>query len=419
MAFQGLALLLSLACGAVVFVVVLLFNLFDTLVEPLAAASLAALFGLVCAWAVLSIGFFVRDRRSHECLEATEQALKASETRLRLAMKATGLGLWDYRPGQESVGSNDEVALLLGYEPDAFSETRAAFVERLHPEDRGMVRACFRDYLDGRRTEYACEFRMRTRSGAYRWFRSVGQIVDRDALGQASRVIGTYLDITDQVGTMRRLSELSAQLLTVQEEERRRLARELHDEVGQQLTAIKLNLHAVEHNPMSPDVLRRVTDCGAIVEHTLAQIRARVLDLRPPMLDDMGLGPALDWYCRRQEERAGICITLEGAEVLERFAEPIEIAAFRLVQEAVNNALQHGLADELAVCVRVEGDDLLVTVTDNGGGFNVLAPGGNGVGLSVMKERVLLVHGCFELSSEAISGTRIHARLPLSRGGSS
>jgi PAS domain S-box-containing protein len=378
MVFQGLALLLALACG----------------------------------------GVLIAGRRSRKRLEATERALTASETRLRLAMKATGLGLWDYRPGQESVGSNDEVAQLLGYEPEAFSETRAAFVERLHPEDRGMVRACFRDYLEGRRKEYACEFRMRTRSGAYRWFRSVGQIVDRDGLGQASRVIGTYLDITDQVSAMRRLSELSAQLLTVQEEERRRHARELHDEIGQQLTAIKLNLHALGHDPMSGDASRRLTDCGAIVEHTLAQIRARVLDLRPPMLDDMGLGPALDWYCRRQEERAGICITLEGAEFLGRFAEPVEITAFRLVQEAVNNALQHGLADELAVCVRVEGDDLLVTVTDNGRGFDVLAPGGNGVGLSVMKERVLLVHGCFELTSDAVSGTRIHARLPLSGGGS-
>jgi len=378
MVVEGLALLLALACGAV----------------------------------------FITGRRSRKRLEATERALTASETRLRLAMQATGLGLWDYRPGQESVGSNDEVAQLLGYEPDTFIETRAAFVERLHPEDRSMVRACFRDYLDGRRPEYSCEFRMRTRSGAYRWFRSVGQIVERDGVGKASRVIGTYLDITDQVGAMRRLSELSAQLLTVQEDERRRLARELHDEIGQQLTAIKLNLYALEHDPMSHDVSRRLTDCSAIVEHTLAQIRARVLDLRPPMLDDMGLGPALDWYCRRQEERAGICITLEGAEVLGRFAEPIEITAFRLVQEAVNNALQHGLADELAVCVRVEGDDLLATVTDNGRGFDVLAPGGNGVGLSVMKERVLLVHGSFELSSDAVSGTRMNARLPLSSGGS-
>lgn len=125
------------------------------------------------------------------------QMLDYSETRLRLAMKATGLGWWDFRQGEEIVGSNDEVARLLGYRPEEFAETRSAFVARLHPDDREWVRQCFRDYLDGRRDEYAIEFRMRTRDGQYRWFRSVGQIVERDAEGRASRVVGTYLDIDE------------------------------------------------------------------------------------------------------------------------------------------------------------------------------------------------------------------------------
>ncbi len=351
-----------------------------------------------------------------DALAAAEQALRDSETRLRLAMHATGLGLWDYRPGQERVGSNEEFAVLLGYEPDSFEETRAAFVERLHPDDRAAVRARFRDYLDGQCADYAVEFRMRTRSGEYRWFRSVGQIVDRDPAGKPTRVVGTYLDITAQVNAMRRLSELSARLLQVQEAERSKVARELHDEIGQQLTAIRLNLHAIAREG---GLSARVEDCLSIVDDTLGRVRAQVLDLRPPMLDDMGLGAALDWYCRRQEERAGVSILIEGVEGLARYGEEVEITVFRLVQEAVNNALRHGRADEIRVTLH-DVDGLRVVVEDNGVGFDpddqVQRAHHEGYGLSAMRERVALAGGRFDLSSAPGAGTRITVFLPRQAG---
>lgn len=415
---------LAVALGALVFIVLGLFEWWS----PASGGSIGMVVS-VGVMLLLSAGFALVARElvgrgvaalaaeQHRQLNDAEQALVASEIRLRLAMHATGLGLWDYRPGQESVGSNDEVALLLGYEPAAFHETRSAFVERLHPDDRQPVRVRFRAYLDGELQDYVSEFRMRTRSGEYRWFRSVGQVVERDARGGPARVVGTYLDITAQVEAMRRLSELSARLLAVQEQERSRLARELHDEIGQQLTAIRFNLHAIGAAQDVEGQSPRLADCVAIVDQTLDRVRARVLDLRPPMLDDMGLGAALDWYCRRQEERAGVCILLEGAESLGRLGEHIEITAFRVVQEAVSNALQHGGADQVSIGLRVDDGALRIDVADTGRGFDGHRAGTRvareGYGLTAMRERVALVGGSFALSSEPGMGVRIEVRLPL------
>lgn len=345
-------------------------------------------------------------------LSATERDLQDSLTRLKLAMQSTGIGLWDYRPGQERVGSNEEVARMLGHAPETFSETRAAFVERLHPEDRAFVRARFRDYLGGLRADYRCEFRMRTRSGAYRWFRSVGQIVERDAAGAPLRVVGTYLDITEQIEAMQRLEELSARLIAVQEEERRHLARELHDEFGQQLTAIKFNLHGLGREFVSEAARERLADCRTSVDRTLEAIRDRALDLRPPMLDDLGLVPALEWYCRQQQQRSGVRIVLVVPRDPGRLPEALETAGFRVVQEAVNNALRHGAPKRIDVRIEPGPDHLELHVRDDGIGFEPSPGGLRGFGLDAMKERVALVGGTFSLRSAPGKGTQIRVRLP-------
>lgn len=362
-------------------------------------------------------------------IAARRQALQAgrlsdSEACLRLAMKVTGLGLWDYRADSETVGSNEQTARLLGHAPEAFRETRTAFVARLHPDDRVRMRAAFRDYLQGARDEYVCEFRMRTREGLYRWFRSTGEVMSRDAQGQPLRVVGTYLDIHDQVEALRAQAELPARLLDAQETERRLLARELHDEIGQQLTAARLSLHALGTAlGDAPAPLARVRDVMSIVEGLIARVRGRVIDLRPPLLDDLGLGPALEEYCRQQEERSQVCVLLDGVQALPRLSAQVECVAFRVVQEAVNNALKHGGADEVQVSLGVRDEGLEVTVQDNGRGFDPRPTGARaqaarvvpGVGLAVMRERVQLVGGRLDVSPGQ-AGVRVHAQLPLAAG---
>lgn len=347
----------------------------------------------------------------------SRQSLADSETRLQLAMRATGLGLWDFRADCEQVGSNDEIARLLGYQPGDFAETRSAFVSRLHPDDRDRVRRRWRDYLDGRCADYAVDFRMRTREGVYRWFRSVGEIVERDAEGRAARVVGTYLDIDTQVTAMARLTELSVRLMSVQETERARLARELHDELGQRLTALKLNVHAIGRDPDGVETAARVADCLALIDDTLARVRERALDLRPAVLDELGLGAALEWYGRRQEERAGVCILLEVGDGLTGLRGDLATTLFRVAQEAVSNALRHGGGDTVRITLERAPDGLRLVVEDNGrgfaAGFDPAAAPAQGFGMLAMRERVELVGGRFAVSAGTQGGVRVEAHLPL------
>jgi len=363
-----------------------------------------------------------------------ERRLAVGEARLQLAMHATGLGLWEYAVARDTVESDEQVARMLARPREAFHESRAEWVARAHPDDAAAVCACFRAYLAGEADGYCSEFRMRNDHGEYRWFRSVGRIVERDEAGRPARVVGTCLDITAQVLTRQELegarrlteqaaalarqSELSSRLLGVQEEERRKLARELHDEIGQQLTALIFNLHALAREGASDWARERLADCRAIVDHTLASIRDRVLDLRPPMLDDLGLGPAVQSYCRRQAERAGVRIMVAGADALGRHARQTETVAFRTVQEAVNNALRHGAPAQIRVRLTVDGANLTVWVEDDGSGFADASPpdGHRGLGLAGMRERVALAGGGVEIDSAAGQGTRIRVTLPLAQG---
>lgn len=207
-----------------------------------------------------------------------------------------------------------------------------------------------------------------------------------------------------------RLRELSRRLLRVQEEERRALARELHDEVGQQLGAIKLNLKAMTAG--ADDANRsRIHDGLEIVDATIAQIRDRALDLRPALLDDLGLAAALDWLCRQQSQRSGVVINYQASPLPSLRAE-LATAIYRIVQEGITNALKHAGAGTIQVTLAVEDDGIRVVVADDGCGFDTggIVPG---VGLPGMRERVDTLGGRLELESRTGSGTRISVKFGL------
>lgn len=211
-----------------------------------------------------------------------------------------------------------------------------------------------------------------------------------------------------------RLQHLSWRLLSVQEEERRALARELHDDVGQQLAALKLNLGVLGRDPSDPANQRRLLDCLEIADHTLEQIRDAARNLRPSVLDDMGLPAALHWYARRQAERAGCEIVVQDR--CPPLPAEIETAAFRIVQEAVNNAIRHGDARRITIVATVGDRRLSLAVRDDGSGFDPKAKaGGQGasMGLSSMRERAELVGGRFALSSQPGAGTTVEVTIPL------
>lgn len=203
-----------------------------------------------------------------------------------------------------------------------------------------------------------------------------------------------------------RQRELSRRLLQIQEEERRSLARELHDEVGQQLGAIKLNLKAMEASA-GPANASRIHDGLEIVDATITRIRDRALDLRPALLDDLGLIAALEWLCAQQSRRSGIQIALDAGS-LPHLPPELATALYRVVQEGITNALKHSAARNIDIALHSSDDCLRLAIIDNGSGFNRQTVA-LGVGLPGMRERVESLGGEFVIRSSAAQGTRIEA----------
>lgn len=213
-----------------------------------------------------------------------------------------------------------------------------------------------------------------------------------------------------------RLQQLSRRLLSVQEEERRALARELHDDFGQQLTALKLNLAMLERDLRDPMHRTRLADCIHIVESARESIQNTARQLRPAILDDLGLVEALHWYARSQAERSGC--TIEVQDRLSMLLPPeLETAIFRIVQEAVNNALRHGQSRRIDITTEVDQRELTLVIQDDGVGFDpdtrAATENPSGLGLISMSERATLLGGRFSFASRPGAGVRIEVAIPL------
>lgn len=215
-----------------------------------------------------------------------------------------------------------------------------------------------------------------------------------------------------------RLQRLSQQLVQAQESERRRIARELHDEIGQSLTAAQLNLQVMLGISDLAELPDRLEDSMQLIDRVLQQVRTLSLDLRPSMLDDLGLVPALRWYINRQAERAGFAAELRVAGTIGHLAPDLETTCFRIAQEALNNIVRYARAKHVLVELSIQAMVLHLTIRDDGVGFDVgaalqRAASGGSLGLVSMQERAVLVGGMIAFDSAMDRGTTIDVRLPL------
>lgn len=217
-----------------------------------------------------------------------------------------------------------------------------------------------------------------------------------------------------------RLRALAARLADAEEAERRRLAEELHDRVGQSLTALGLNLNLIRSQVGQGDpgsIGLRVDDSLAVVEETTERIRDVMADLRPPVLDDYGLVAALQWYSARLSARAGLNVVVEDPDSLQRLAAPVETSLFRIVQEALANVVRHARAEHATITLEREGSMLRLMVVDDGIGYRPPdvseADARPGWGLLIMAERAEAVGGRFHVGAGYPRGTRVEVEVPL------
>ena len=216
----------------------------------------------------------------------------------------------------------------------------------------------------------------------------------------------------------RKLKVLSRRLVEVQETERRHLARELHDEIGQALTVAQLNLQALLQSTRSKISVPRLQQSLGIVDRVLEQVQDISLNLRPSILDDLGLEPALRWYTKQQAALVGLKANFHAAPLAERLDPVIETECYRVVQGALTNVVRHAQAKTVNVDLREEAGQLHVRVLDDGIGFNVNAVReeavrGKSLGLLSMEERSALAGGGVEFTSSPHKGAEVHAWFPL------
>jgi len=208
---------------------------------------------------------------------------------------------------------------------------------------------------------------------------------------------------------------MSRRLVELQEAERRYVARELHDEIGQLLTALKMTLPAHSH-PNRAGAAGDLKKARGLVDELTSRVRELSMDLRPAMLDDLGLLPALLWHFERYSAATGVRVNFRHSEIEGRRFEPeIETAAYRIIQEALTNVARHAGVEKAEVVVSSSNERLHIEIEDRGRGFDAgdARIGERSSGLAGMRERASLLGGDFAIESVVAAGTRLKATLPL------
>jgi len=353
----------------------------------------------------------------------TESALRESEERLTLAFAGAQEGIWDWNLETNAVVYSSRWKQMLGYSDEEIEPHLSAWERLVHPDDRQAAERASESVARGQAT-YEAELRLRHKDGHYVQVLSRGFPVRREPGGPVVRIVGTHFDLTDRQKreTERVRTELLTHLVFAQEDERRRIARDMHDQLGEHLTALALRIGRLKQVcGDSAHLAREVDDLEAIARSLDQDVDRLAWELRPTALDDLGLRAALTNYVHDWSNRAGIPAHLHTSGLLdERLAPDLETTLYRIAQEALNNAAKYSRARRVEVILERRHDSVLLVVEDDGIGFE--ADGdlkGQGFGLVGMRERATLVGGSVEIESAPGQGTTVLVRIDVPSGASS
>jgi PAS domain S-box-containing protein len=353
---------------------------------------------------------------------AAQRAQRESETRYRALVETTHDAIL-VRQGERYVFANPAALRLYGVEraEDLLGRSMFEFVD---PRDAALARERMRLMSTGRDRLEPVEMRIRRPDGVSV---EVEAAAARMSFGGEPAVLAVLHDISarkqaehrerQHAAAARRLLE---RLFRVQEDERRRIAVELHDVLGQQLAALGIGLNIIRHETevLPGDKLdARLDHLTGLLEGTIDEIRRIVRDLRPPILDDHGLVPALHWLAQRFSKDGGPRVVVVGDETAARLPPPAELALFRIAQEALTNATRHSAASTVRISIAANADTVRLAIEDDGGGYAraelaaVAAAEAGSLGITAMRERAQALGGTLRIDSGA-AGLRVVAEVP-------
>ena len=352
----------------------------------------------------------------------TLDTLRASEARFERVLSGATDGFWDWDLEENRVYYSPGFRAQLGFlDVEAFG-SQLGFIDSLHQEDRERTGVALRRAVE-HGGQFREEFRLRQADGTYAWFLGRGERVP-GADGRASHFAGSITKVSDRTrmddslkGALERLRHLSRRVIDALESERAHLARELHDQLGQVLTAVKIKLQTLWRQSAESPFGARLEETVRVVDVAIDQVRRLSRDLRPPQLDDLGVVAALRAHLATQAEIGNFRARFNAPEDLPPPADDVAIAMFRIVQEALTNVLRHARAATVWVELAADGRNLTLVVRDDGVGFAAdpaaRSAAGASLGLVSMEERAALAGGSLRIDSIPGGGTEVRAVFPL------
>lgn len=349
-----------------------------------------------------------------------EEALRRSVEYLELAQVGAEAGLWDWDIGSNKITCSKQYYRLFGLSP-ATVPSYENWLLSVYEEDRQRADTAAREAVK-RCSDINLDYRIIHPEHGLRWLEVIGRTICDDE-GRAQRLTGFVFDITNRKlaeeelhRTLDQVRTLSRRLEVVREEEQRRIARELHDELGVRLTCLKMDLSRLRplmsHEPRL-QIDERILSMIEQVDTTIAAVQGLVAELRPGVLDDLGLVAAIEWQCRDFERRSGIRCIVESREEDIPLDSVRATAAFRICQEALTNVLRHANAKEIRVRLEMRDRKLLLEIQDNGQGISPeRVTETTSLGLLGMRERATAAGGALLVVGLRGQGTTVTVRFP-------
>jgi PAS domain S-box-containing protein len=345
----------------------------------------------------------------------SEENLIESEQRFRLATQAGKMYSFEWDVTTDEVVRSSEHTKVLGV-TEPVRSTHQQFVQKIHPDDRPRFIATIAGLTPEDPTAEVI-YRVQGSDGALVWLRTTGRAFF-DGEGKLLRVIGMVADITDLKRAEEALLGMTRKLVEAQEQERARIARELHDDIGQRLALLSIDLTQLHENrPDFPyEVANRIEELRQRTAGISADVHSLSHELHSSGLEYLGVVAGIKSWCREFGERQGMRIDFRSSGVPSSVSSEIALCLFRVLQEALHNVSKHSGVRRSEVQLRGESGEIHLIVSDLGKGFDVAAGAeSRGLGLTSMQERIRLVNGVITIESKPMRGTTIHVRVPQVR----